>query len=86
MEYEVKLAPLDKSVATPQGFFEPLCNSCSAPDCTNPIRETTVAVIGILKKHRVYVVNEKVVRQVVACKGYIGDVAQTLDNKPRDFS
>lgn len=86
MEYEVKLAPLDKSVATPQGLFEPLCNGCSAPDCTNPIRVRTVSVVGILKKHRVYIVNEAVVRQVVACKGYIGDAIQTMDNKPRDFS
>lgn len=86
MEYEVKLAPLDKSVATAQGFFEPLCNSCSSPDCTNPIRETAISVIGILKKHRAYVVNEAVIRQVVACKGYIGDAVQALDDKPRGIS
>lgn len=79
MEYEVKLAPLDKIATTPQGIFEPLCNNCTAPDCTNPIREVTVSVIGIPKKHRVYVVNETVMRQVVGCKGYIGDVVP-MDN------
>lgn len=80
MEYEVKLAPLDKSAVTPEGFFEPLCNSCTAPDCTNPIREMTVAVMGIPKKQRVYVVNETVVRQVAGCKGYIGDAIQKMDD------
>ena len=86
MEYEVKLAPTDKSVATPQGFFEPLCNKCTAPDCTNPIREMEISEIGILKKNRVYVVSEIVVRQVVACKGYIGDAIQPLGNKPTNIS
>lgn len=80
MEYEVKLAPLDKSAITPQGFFEPLCNTCMAPDCTNPIREMSISEVGILKKQRVYVVNETNVRQVVGCKGYIGDAIQKMDN------
>ena len=78
MEYEVNLAPLDKAATTPQGFFEPLCNTCAAPDCTNPIREMLISVIGIIKKQRVYVVNNAVVRQVVGCKGYIGDVIQKM--------
>lgn len=78
MEYEVKLAPLDKAAITPQGFFEPLCDSCTAPDCTNPIREITVSVAGILTKQRMYVVNETNIRQVVGCKGYIGDAIQKM--------
>lgn len=77
MEYEVKLAPLDKSATIPEGFFEPLCNTCSTPDCTNPIREMAVSVVGILKKQRVYIVNQTI-RQVVGCKGYIGDVIQKM--------
>lgn len=78
MEYELKLAPLDKAAITPQGFFEPLCDSCTAPDCTNPIREITVSVAGILTKQRMYVVNETNIRQVVGCKGYIGDAIQKM--------
>lgn len=85
MEYEVKLAPVDKAATTPHGFFEPLCNTCTAPDCTNPIREMIVSVVGIQKKHRVYVVNQTVVRQVVGCKGYIGDAVQTMGNQPKDI-
>lgn len=82
MEYEVTLAPVDKSVTTPQGYFEPLCNTCTAPDCTNPIREMTVSVVGVPKKHRVYVINESSIKQVVSCKGYIGD-AVPMVNTPR---
>jgi hypothetical protein len=52
MEYEVQLVPVDKAVVTPQGFFEPLCSSCSSVD---------------------WVEREGIIRQVVNCKGYIGD-------------
>lgn len=83
MDYEVKLAPLDKSATTPEGFLEPLCNSCTAPDCTNPIREMTVSVVGIPKKFRVYAVNQAVVRQVVECKGYMGN-ATPLYLQPKE--
>ena len=82
MEYEVQLAPVDKVIATPDGPFEPLCNSCTAPDCTNPIREMIISVLGIPKKHRVYVANESMVRQVVACKGYIGNAVPPMGNPP----
>lgn len=86
MEYEVKLAPLDKAATTPQGFFEPLCNSCTAPDCTNPIRERVVSVVGIPQKYRMYIVSETIVRQVIGCKGYIGDAIQTMGNQPKDIT
>lgn len=74
MEYEVQLITIDKAIITPYGFLEPICNTCSAPDCTNPIREITVSVAGMVKKHRLYVVNESIIRQVANCKGYVGDV------------
>jgi len=75
MEYEVQLAPIDRMTVTPQGFLEPLCNSCSAPDCTNPICEKEVSIVGKLQKNRYFVTNDSVIRQVVACKGYVGDAA-----------
>ncbi len=75
MEYEVQLAPIDKVIVTPQGVLEPLCNSCSSPDCSNPIQEKSVSIVGRMQKNRLYVMNENIVRQVVACKGYVGDAA-----------
>jgi hypothetical protein len=73
MEYEVQLVPVDKAVVTPQGFFEPLCSSCSSVDCTNPIKEMTISLAGKVRKQRLWVEREGIIRQVVNCKGYIGD-------------
>ena len=72
MEYEVSLAPVDKMILNAQGSLEPLCNSCACPDCSNPIREKSVSQFGVIKKSRFYVVNN-IVKQVVACRGYVGD-------------
>lgn len=80
MEYEVQLVTMDRAIIMPQGFLEPMCNSCSAPDCTNPIRDINVSIAGILKKHRLYVVNDSVIRQVANCKGYVGDAVAPMDS------
>ena len=82
MEYEVQLAPADKAIVVPQGFLEPLCTSCTSPDCTNPIKELSMSVAGKIKKQRMWVEREGVVRQVVNCKGYIGDAIPPMDIKP----
>jgi len=73
MEYEVQLAPVDKAVVTPHGFLEPLCTSCTSPDCTNPIKEVSVSTAGVIKRQRMWIEREGIVRQVTNCKGYIGD-------------
>jgi len=80
MEYEVQLSPMNKSVVTPQGFLEPLCTKCTSPDCTNPIKELTLSVAGIIKKQRLWVEREGIVRQVISCKGYIGDDVPQMGN------
>jgi len=75
MEYEVQLAPIDRSVLTGEGFFEPLCNTCCCPDCSNPIEERSVSVAGVVKKIKLYVINDSLVRQVIGCRGFT-DVSQ----------
>lgn len=72
MEYDCQIIPINKIAATDVGVMPPLCNDCRAPDCTNPIREVTVSQFGIPVKMRLWVVNNSV-RQVVSCRGYIGD-------------
>jgi len=72
MDYECHIVPADKLLLNPIGTQEPLCNDCRSPDCTNPIREKLVSVMGINKKMRLWTVNNQI-RMVVACKGYIGD-------------
>ena len=71
MNYDCKVIPIEKLLVDPIGVSEPLCNSCSTPDCTNPIREKTISVLGKNKTMRLWVVNNQC-RQVVACTGYIG--------------
>ncbi len=82
MEYEVSLAHVSKTILGPEGYMEPLCNSCLAPDCTNPIRERVVSIMGIPKKIRLHVVNN-MVRQVIECKGYAGDKHVPLAEIPK---
>ena len=83
MDYEVRLAPIDKCVVSSKGFFEPLCNNCASPDCTNPIEEKTVYVVGIPKVYRVWMEREGIIRQVVDCKGYTD--ATQLSSKSRNL-
>lgn len=72
MNYDCSLASADRLLLDPMGVKYPLCNDCRAPDCTNPIREKTVYVLGLPKTMRLYVVSN-VVKQVVACRGYVGE-------------
>lgn len=79
MDYDCHVVPVDKLTVTARGVAEPLCNSCLSPDCTNPIREQTVSVCGIPKKMRFWTVNRQI-RQVVACRGYVGN-AEVSESK-----
>ncbi|GAG91804.1 unnamed protein product [marine sediment metagenome] len=71
MEYECQIISFDRLAIGAIGIQEPLCNDCQTPDCTNPIEEQIVSVLGVPKKMRLWVVNN-VIRQVMICKGYIG--------------
>lgn len=70
MKYEVKLVPIAKTLTTPIGVVEPLCQSCENKSCSNPIETTKVSVFGINKQLRLYVSNNKP-QVVVQCEGYI---------------
>ena len=72
MEYDCQTMPFNKLTVTESGIAQPLCNDCRAPDCSNPIREQTVSFMGRPVQMRLWTVGN-VIRQVVACKGYIGD-------------
>ena len=76
MEYEVQLIPVNKSPINSRGLAMPLCNDCQTPDCTNPIRERSMSVRGIVIKMRLWAANN-VIRQVVACNGYVSSVDVT---------
>ena len=72
MEYDVSLVPIDRIITSPEGVLMPLCNDCVRGDCSNPIREKTVSVVGKPIKMRLWVVNN-IFRVVVSCpNGYIG--------------
>lgn len=70
MDYDCVSVPIDKLVVSAAGMAESLCNTCCCVDCTNPIQEQTVYVVGIPKKMRLWTVNTSV-RQVVSCKGFV---------------
>ena len=72
MEYDCHIVPIDRTIVTEDGPAVSLCTDCRCPDCTNPIREVMVSQFGIPQKMRLWVVHD-IMRQVVACKGYIGD-------------
>jgi len=63
--------PGNNLIMSPAGLQEPLCNDCQTPDCSNPIEEQLVSTLGIAQNMRLWVINN-VVRQVVACRGYVG--------------
>jgi len=71
MEYQVQIIPIDKAVLDHKGIIDPLCNDCTTPDCSNPIRERNVSVLGNIKKMRLFVINN-MCSQVVDCSGYSG--------------
>jgi len=73
MEYEVQLVPVNKAILTHKGVLEPLCNNCLSPDCSNPIKNMVVSIVGIPTTYKLWVEKNGMVRQVSSCKGYICD-------------
>ena len=69
MDYQCKLTPIHQLWISPNGIAEPLCNLCSSRDCTNPIENKTVSVIGVNKTYRLYKVSMTYMA-VSECQGF----------------
>lgn len=75
MNYECKMVPVDKAVLSPRGFVRPRCDTCANPDCSNPIKETTLSIMGVPTKMRLYH-QGNYYRLVVECPGFISNVEE----------
>lgn len=81
MEWPIQTIPADKSQIGPYGIIFPLCNDCIQTDCSHPIKDMTLSIMGKPTKVRVYLIHETV-RQVVACEGYIGREINVTTSDP----
>jgi len=72
MEYECQLQNFNALLLNASGVNDPLCNKCKTPDCSNPIVDQMVSVVGIARPMRVWKMGGTV-RQVVSCSGYVGE-------------
>ncbi len=70
MEYNVRLMNLNKTPMDIDGIVEPLCNSCMAIDCTNPIAKTQVSLFGEEQTYRLYSHGSSY-KMVIDCDGYM---------------
>ena len=70
MEYKCQTVKLDRMIVTPQGFINPLCESCKTLDCSNPIEKRKVSIIGVTKVVKIYSRGQDA-RFVVQCEGYM---------------
>lgn len=70
MDYQCTLTPIHQLWISPDGIAEPLCNSCSSKDCTNPIENKNVSVVGINKTYRLFKVSMSYMA-VSSCQGYM---------------
>jgi hypothetical protein len=72
-EYDCNLVPLNKMIYGKDGMILPLCNSCKAKDCTNPIQFTEISLLGIKIKCKAFVRFSNFYA-VTKCTGYLPDV------------
>jgi hypothetical protein len=70
VHYPCKKISLEKLIMSHQGVVEPLCEHCDNQDCSNPIQTKTVAVFGITKQMKLYVIGDEAMA-VIRCDGFI---------------
>lgn len=69
MKYKCRLIPMKQLVISPTGFVMPICNKCNTRDCTNPIENKKISILGVVKDIRVY--SSGVEEQfVIDCMGF----------------
>lgn len=70
MLYRCQKVPIEKLVVLPTGIFMPLCNSCGARDCDNPIEPVQISIMGVVKTIKAYNVSGRA-SFVYECEGFI---------------
>jgi len=70
MDYKCKTVTIDKLIASPNGFVMPICQTCKAADCTNPIEKKIISIVGIKKEIKVFSKGNSA-GFVVTCNGYV---------------
>jgi len=70
MEYKCQTISLQKMLYGPQGVIDPLCNDCNSKDCSNTVQWHKISIIGIKKKHRVFIRGNEC-SAVIQCEGYL---------------
>jgi hypothetical protein len=70
MEYKCRTVDASRLNVTTQGFFMPLCDSCTTRDCSNPVELMKISILGIKKEVRTYSRGSEI-RFVVECEGYV---------------
>lgn len=81
MEWEIQTIPADKTLVGPHGKIMPLCNDCIQSECSHPIKDMTLSIMGKPTKVRLLVVHE-LIRQVISCNGHIGRSINASVSKP----
>ena len=69
MNFECKTVTIASPMLNANGVMEPLCNTCTQVDCSNPIRRKTVSLFGKNVEWEVFMAGDGAY-QVVTCLGY----------------
>lgn len=69
MKYKCQLVSMAQMLIGPDGLVMPLCNSCGTCDCSNPIENRQVSIMGLPKKCKIYSKGSSEY-MVVSCVGY----------------
>jgi len=70
MEYPCSCILIGKLPITSEEIKNPLCDTCTRTDCSNPIHFVKISILGISEKHRCFVTTHSDPSFVIECKGY----------------